>query len=261
MAAIIGTRPRHGCGLFFASYFLHVALCGLPRDPIFVAWKLALFAGRLRLSEWGRLVRRLPQGEASCTSKRNHSSAKKLQPPQSSPATHAVWTSASLFQTVRRSGACSGACWSAWFLQFNATPGFVAPDCSPWKALTVAEFCLPCAGSVKFGYARTLRMTFALDSPTMRHEPVHKGEPQNLDAVRSARGLARHVPGAGPAQTTAQNADLPRWRKDQAAGATRRSVANVRGSANVGLRDSERGGPCVLAAIAWAIRAAETGLI
>ena len=41
-----------------------------------------------------------------------------------------------------------------------------------------------------------LGMTFALYSPTMRHEPVHKGEPQGLYAVRSARRLACQVPGA-----------------------------------------------------------------
>jgi hypothetical protein len=33
-------------------------------------------------------------------------------------------------------------------------------------------------------------MTFALFSPTMRHEPLHKGEPQGLYAVRPARRLA-----------------------------------------------------------------------
>ncbi len=31
---IIATRPRHGCGLIFASYSSHVALCGPPQLPI-----------------------------------------------------------------------------------------------------------------------------------------------------------------------------------------------------------------------------------
>ena len=52
---------------------------------------------------------------------------KSLKPhPQSKATSSSGWTLASLLQPPARCGACSGSCWSAWFLQFqcdSAQPG------------------------------------------------------------------------------------------------------------------------------------------
>jgi hypothetical protein len=45
-------------------------------------------------------------------------------------------------------------------------------------------------------------------SYTGQDEPLHQGEPQSPDAVRPARGLARHVLGARAAKATTQDADF-----------------------------------------------------